>query len=130
MQMGQVHDEKGAQESVRQVHNKKSRSQAWRDKAQANGLKRIEVLVPVDKVHQLKAYVADLRHGDKVDKLHEVRNLINKAYSQYYARYLDNISIDPDSADFADAAIIAAALMNRGNGKAYQLGQKLRKLAR
>ena len=103
---------------------------AFRKKAAEVGFKRVEVLVPADKVDALKAYAADLRAGDASEKLMEVRKLIRSAYAQYRARHLDNISIDPDRADFADAAIIAAALMNKGSGKAYELGQRLRRLAR
>lgn len=103
---------------------------SFRKKAADVGLKRVEVLVPIDKVDALKAYAADLREGDASEKLKQVRKLIRSAYGQYHARHLDNISINPEQADFADAAIVAAALMNKGSGKAYELGQRIRRLAR
>jgi|GEM_PF-1677094 len=121
-------------ESVSVVNSeKKSRMHKHRERLRKAGLKRVEVFVPEEKVEQLKAYAADLRHGDNAERLRHIRKLIKQAYSDYYARYLDNISIEPEQADFSDAAIIAAALMNRAgsnSSKAYNLGQQLRKLSR
>ena len=42
----------------------------------------------------------------------------------------ENLSVDPEKADFADAAVVAAALMHRGNAAAYKLGRQLRSLAK
>ncbi len=56
--------------------------------------------------------------------------LIAKAYKKYHASCLDNIQINPEQADLADASIIAAALMHKGNADAYKLGLQLRRLAR
>ncbi len=112
---------------------KRSRMHEHREKLKQAGLKRVEVFVPEDKVDQMKAYAANLRHGDNSERLRNLRKLIKQAYGKYYARYLDNISVDPEKADFSDAAIIAAALMNRAgsdNSRAYVLGQQLRKLSR
>lgn len=112
---------------------KHSRMHKHRQRLKRAGLKRVEVFVPEAKVEQLKAYAAGLRDGDESERLNQLRKLIKKAYGQYYARYLDNISVDPESARFSDGAIIAAALMNRprsNNSRAYELGQQLRKLCR
>ena len=112
---------------------KRSRMHEHREKLKQAGLKRVELFVPVEKVDQLKAYAADLRRGDDSERLRDLRKLIKQAYGKYHARYLDNIFVDPEKADFSDAAIVAAALMNRAgsnNSKAYMLGQQLRKLSR
>ena len=93
-------------------------------------MKRVEVFVPEDKVDQLKAYAADLREGSQSEVVNEARKLIAKAYKKYRARYLDNISVDPQNAGLSDAAVIAAALMHRGDSEAYQLGLQLNRLAR
>ena len=106
---------------------------AHREKLKQAGLKRVELFVPEEKVDQLKAYAANLRRGDDSERLQDLRKLIKQAYSKFHARYLDNIFVDPEKADFSDAAIVAAALMNRAgsnNNKAYVLGQQLRKLSR
>ena len=112
---------------------KRSRMHAHREKLKQAGLKRVELFVPEEKVDQLKAYAANLRRGDDSERLQDLRKLIKQAYSKFHARYLDNIFVDPEKADFSDAAIVAAALMNRAgsnNNKAYVLGQQLRKLSR
>ena len=101
-----------------------------RERRRQAGLKRVEVFVPVEKVHQLKAYAAQLREGSQSEAVKEARKLIAKAYLKFRARCLDNIDIDPEKAELSDAAIIAAALMHRGNAEAFSLGQKLRRLAK
>ncbi len=106
------------------------RVQKSRERRRRAGLKRVEVFVPQDKVNQLKAYAADLREGSQSAVVNEARKLIARAYKKYRARYLDNISIDPKSAKLSDAAVIAAALMHRGDTEAYKLGQQLNRLSR
>lgn len=100
-----------------------------RERRRQAGLKRVEVFVPVDKVDMVKAYAAQLREGSESEALREVRKLVAKAYRKFHARCLDNISVNPDKANFADAAIVAAALMHRGNAEAYTLGRQIRSLA-
>ncbi len=94
------------------------------------GLRRVEVIVPNDKADILKAYAAQLREGSQSEAIAEIRKLVAKAYDKFYASCLDNISIDPDEADFGDAAVVAAALMHRGNSEAYKLGRQISNLAK
>jgi hypothetical protein len=108
----------------------KERVRKSRDRRRLAGLKRVEVFVPYDKVDAIKAYVAQLREGSDSEARMQVRNLLSKAYRNFHASCLDNIQVDPAKADFADAAIVAAALMHRGNAEAYKLGKQLRNLAR
>lgn len=100
-----------------------------RERRRRAGLKRVEVFVPVDQVDKLKAYAAQLREGLESEAVKEARKLIAKAYKEYRAKCLDNIDIDPEKAGLADAAVIAAALMHRGNSEAHRLGRMLVKLA-
>jgi len=101
-----------------------------RERRRQAGLKRVEVFVPVEKVAQLKAYAADLREGSQSEAVQEARKLIARAYGKFRARCLDNIDVDPEKANLSDAAVVAAALMHRGNSEAYSLGQRLRRLAK
>ena len=101
------------------------RVQQSRERRRRAGLKRVEVFVPKG-----KAYAADLREGSQSELMNEARKLIARAYKKYRSRYLDNISIDPQSASLSDAAVVAAALMHRGDAEAYKLGQQLNRLAR
>lgn len=101
-----------------------------RERRRQAGLKRVEVFVPIDQVDTLKAYAAHLREGSQSEAVKEARKLIAKAYRKFRARCLDNIDVDPEKAGLADAAVIAAALMHRGNAEAYSLGKRLSRLAR
>ena len=101
-----------------------------RERRRRAGLKRVEVFVPVDQVDRLKAYAAQLREGSESEAIKEARMLIASAYRKYRAKCLDNIDVDPEKAGLADAAVIAAALMHRGNAGAYELGRRLMKLAK
>lgn len=101
-----------------------------RERRREAGLKRVEVFVPVDQVDKLKAYAAQLREGSESEAVKEARKLIAKAYRKFRARCLDNIDVDPEKAGLADAAVIAAALMHRGNAEAYSLGKRISRLAR
>jgi hypothetical protein len=114
-------------EAQRSVSERVHRSRERRRRA---GLRRIEVFVPSDKVDLVKAYVAELREGSQSEARIRIRQLLLKAYERFSASCLDNNKIDPDKADFADAAIVAAALMHRGNAEAYRLGSQIRKLAK
>jgi hypothetical protein len=91
-------------------------------------MKRVEVFVPIDKVDLVKAYAAELRDGSSSEARMQIRGLLSKAYEKFHASCLDNIQVDLAKADFADAAIVAAALMHRGNAEAYKLGKQLRSL--
>lgn len=106
------------------------RVQQLRERRRLAGLKRVEVFVPADKVDLVKAYVAQLREGSDSESRLKVRRLLAKAYRTFHARYLDNIKVDPATADFADAAVVAAALIHRGNAEAYKLGRQIRSLVR
>lgn len=107
----------------------KKRVRKLRNRRRAAGLKRVEVLIPEEHVDVMKAYARQLREGSESERLAEVRKLVAKAYEQYHSSCLDNISIQPDAANFPDAAVIAAALIARGNSSAFKLGRKISKLA-
>ncbi len=101
-----------------------------RERRRQAGLVRVEVLIPEGKADALKAYAAELREGSRSERVEAVRKLVAKAYRKYHASCLDNIAIDPQKASLADAAIVAAALMHRGNAEAFKLGRQIRGLAR
>lgn len=101
-----------------------------RERRRQAGLKRVEVFVPVDKVDMVKAYAAQLREGSQSEAMQEIRKLVAKAYRKFHASCLDNININPENADFGDAAVVAAALMHRGNAEAFKLGKQISRLAR
>ena len=101
-----------------------------RDRYRQAGLKRVEVLVPIEQADAVKAYAAQLREGSESERMGKVRKLLAKAYQKHHATCLDNIGVKPAVADFADAAIVATALMHRGNTEAFKLGRQIRSLAK
>lgn len=113
---------------MQQALSVKERVRQSRERRRHAGLKRIEVLVPEDKADLLKAYAAQLREGSQSERLDQVRKLVAKAYRSYHAACLDNIQVDPAKAELADAAVVAAALVHRGNAEAFKLGRQIRKL--
>lgn len=115
---------------MRRVPSISQRVRQSRERRRRAGLKRIEVFVPSDKADLVKAYAAQLREGSRSQVVSQVRKLVAKAYRKFRASCLDNIDVDPDSADLADAAVVAAALMHRGNAEAFRLGRQIRSLAK
>lgn len=115
---------------MRRRQNVSERVSKLRRRRRDAGLIRVEVVVPIDQADALRAYAAQLRDGSKSERMEELRKLIAKAYDKYRAKCLDNIDIKPEKADFADAAIVAAALMNRGGAEAFKLGRQINQLAR
>lgn len=101
-----------------------------RQRRKIAGLKRVEVLVPANHVGAVRAYAAQLREGSQSESLVQLRKLVASAYQRFQAMCLDNIRVNPDRADFADGAIVAAALMHRGNSEAYKLGREINRLAK
>lgn len=101
-----------------------------RERHRQVGLKRIEVVVPKDKADLLKAYATQLREGSQSEAMRQVRKLVAKGYRKFRASCLDNIQVNPESADMPDAAVVAAALMYRGNSEAYKLGRQISKLVK
>ena len=101
-----------------------------RERQRRAGFMRVEVLIPKDKVDAVRAYAAQLREGSQSERINQARKLVEKAYQRYHASCLDNIAIKPENADLGDAAVIAAALMHRGNAQAFKLGRQIRDIAR
>ncbi len=108
----------------------KDRVNQMRVRQRQAGLMRVEVLVPSDHADAVRAHAAQLREGSQSVRLKEIRKLLVAAYRKYHASCLDNIGIKPEEASFGDAAVVAAALMHRGNSEAYKLGQQISRLAR
>ncbi len=108
----------------------KDRVNQMRVRQRQAGLMRVEVLVPSDHADAVRAHAAQLREGSQSKRIKEIRKLLARAYRKYHASCLDNIGIQPEEANFGDAAVVAAALMHRGDAEAYKLGRLISRLAR
>ena len=108
----------------------KDRVRDTRDRYRQAGFKRVEVYVRADQVEMVKAFATDLRERSDSEIRLKVSKLLEKAFDKFRASCLDNISIDPKTASLADAQVVAAALMHRGNTEAFKLGREIRDLLR
>lgn len=84
---------------------------------------KVEVLVPPSARDDVLRLAAKLRSEHRDTR--ELRSLCARALSLYRARILDNVDLDrlPDLR--ARAGVIARALMERGDARAFVLGREI-----
>ena len=99
------------------------RIEKYRNEGGAADLARVEVLVPSADRDKIIALAAQLRRQHRSKK--ELRTLFDDALRLYRTRVLDNIDIDrlPDFG--SRAAVVARALMDRGDARAFSMGRKM-----
>jgi hypothetical protein len=99
------------------------RVEKYRKEGGAAGLARVEVLVaPEDRVKILEL-ASQLRSKHRNNK--ELRELYDTAMASYRARILDNIDLDRLPDFRARAAVVARAMIDRGDARAFSLGRKM-----
>jgi hypothetical protein len=89
----------------------------------AADLVKVEVLVPPSARDDILRLAARLRSEHRDSK--ELRRLCDRALSLYGARVLDNVDLDRLPALRARAGVIARALMERGDARAFVLGREI-----
>src|SRR5882757_137038 len=89
----------------------------------AADLVKVEVLVPPSAREDVLRLAARLRSEHRNSK--ELRRLCDRALSLYGARVLDNVDLDRVPALRARAGVIARALMERGDARAFVLGREI-----
>jgi hypothetical protein len=99
------------------------RIEKYRSSGGAADLVKVEVLVPPAAREDVVRLAAKLRSEHRDNK--ELRGLCDHALSLYGARVLDNVDLDrlPDLR--ARAGVIARALMERGDARAFVLGREI-----
>ncbi len=102
----------------------RDRVRRYRENGGAADLVRLEVLVaPGDRAAVLQ-FAKQLRERHRAEK-REIEDLIVRALSQYSVRILDNIDLDRLPNLPSKAKVIAGALMDRGDARAFALGRKI-----
>jgi hypothetical protein len=86
-------------------------------------LVRVEVLVPSSSRGDVLRLAERLRADHRRGK--ELRLLCDRALSLYGARILDNVDLERVSDERAHARVIARAMMERGDARAFALGREL-----
>lgn len=99
------------------------RVKKYRSEGGAAGLARVEVLVPPSARDEILAIASRLRAEYRDNK--ELRSLFDKALRLYRARILDNVDLDrlPDLR--SRAAVVARAMIDRGDARAFAMGRQM-----
>lgn len=95
----------------------------YRREGGAAGLVRVEVLVPPEARADILASAASLRAAHRGKK--ELRALYDDALRLYRTRVLDNVDVDrlPDLR--SRAAVVARAMIDRGDARAFAMGRRM-----
>jgi hypothetical protein len=99
------------------------RVKKYRSQGGAADLARVEVLVPPSAREEILAVASRLRAEHRRNK--ELRTLYDKALKLYRIRILDNVDLDrlPDLR--SRAAVIARAMIDRGDARAFAMGRQM-----
>jgi len=99
------------------------RVKKYRLEGGAADLVRVEVLIPPSARKEILAVASRLRAEHRSNK--ELRALYDKALASYRARILDNVDLDrlPDLR--SRAAVVARAMIDRGDARAFALGRQM-----
>jgi hypothetical protein len=101
----------------------RKRVQKYRSVGGAADLARVEVLVPLAEREQVLALALRLRTEHRKSK--ELQQMINIALELYRTRILDNVDLDrlPDLR--SRASVVARAMIDRGDARAFALGRQM-----
>jgi hypothetical protein len=102
------------------------RIKKYRSEGGAADLARVEVLVPPSAREEILAVASRLRAEHRGNK--ELRALYDNALASYRTRILDNVDLDrlPDLR--SRAAVVARALIDRGDARAFAIGRQMLEL--
>jgi hypothetical protein len=101
----------------------RQRIEKYRSSGGAADLVRVEVLVPPSARDDVLRLAAKFRSEHRDNK--ELGGLCDRALSLYGARVLDNVDLDRLAGMRARAGVIARALMERGDARAFVLGREI-----
>lgn len=101
----------------------RQRIKKYRSERGTADLARVEVLVPPSARNEILAVASRLRADHRARK--ELRTLYDKALALYRTRILDSVDLDrlPDLR--SRAAVIARAMIDRGDVRAFAMGRQI-----
>jgi hypothetical protein len=99
------------------------RVKKYRSEGGAADLVRVEVLIPPSARKEILAMASRWRSEHRRNK--ELRALYDNALQSYGTRILDNVDLDrlPDLR--SRAAVIARAMIDRGDARAFAMGRRM-----
>jgi hypothetical protein len=108
---------------VLDVKSARQRIKKYRVEGGAADLVRVEVLIPPSARDEVLAMAAELRLKHRTAK--ELRSLYDSALKSYRARILDNVDLDrlPDFP--SRVAVVARAMMDRGDARAFAMAREM-----
>ncbi|MBP2560521.1 hypothetical protein J2857_003290 [Neorhizobium galegae] len=100
------------------------RIKRYRESGGASDLVRVEVLVPAVRRGDILSQAATMRNEHR-HKKERLQRFIDEALDLYRPRILDNIDLDrlPDLAQ--KSHVIAKALIERGDARAFAIGRRM-----
>lgn len=102
----------------------KDRIKKYRETGGASDLVRVEVLLPKARRDEIVGFAAELRAAHRAEKTFLVE-FIRIASERYGLRIFDNIDIAKLNDLPQKARVVANALMERGDARAYAMGRKM-----
>lgn len=102
----------------------RERVQKYRHSGGASDLVRVEVLVPASRRDRILEDAAAMRAEHRSRKKH-IQDLCSKAAELYGARLLDNIDLARVADPMKQARIVAGALMERGDARAFVMARTI-----
>jgi hypothetical protein len=101
----------------------RERVRKYRSKGGAADLARVEVLVPLAARKEVLAVAFRLRAQHRNNK--DLKALYEEALASYRTRILDNVDLDrlPDLR--SRAAVVARALIDKGDARAFAMGRQM-----
>lgn len=101
----------------------RKRVKKYRSEGGGADLARVEVLVPPSARKEILAVASRLRMEHRRNK--ELRELYESALQLYRTRILDNVDLDrlPDLR--SRAAVVARAMIDRGDARAFAIGRQI-----
>ena len=101
----------------------RKRVEKYRNEGGAADLARVEVLVPPAAREEILAIASRLRAEHRNNKA--LRSLYDKALQLYRTRILDNVDLDRLPNLRARSAIVARAMIERGDARAFAMGRQI-----
>jgi hypothetical protein len=101
----------------------RQRVKRYRSQGGAADLARVEVLVPPSARKEVLAVASRLRAEHRANK--ELRALYDRALASYRVRILDNVDLDRLPDFRSRAAVVARAMIDRGDARAFAMGRQM-----
>jgi len=102
----------------------KERSKKYRDTGGTSDVVRAEVLVPKARRDEIARVAAEMSFAHRAEK-GRLAEFIRIATERYGLRVFDNIDVEKLNDLSQKARVVANALMERGDARAYAMGRRI-----